>query len=343
MNERKSSLDAQVSNLLEGKSTAAEAEAFLQLPQEELDTYLDEQEWNNLAPGDIPAEWSASWLEHINRQKTARIRRMRWQYWSSAAAAVMLAASAALYLHSHRPATAVTVQNNTVKTVTISQDTVLQNQGTTALKYTLPDRSTVTLSPGSTLRYNKSMAANRTLWLEGEGLFDVVHDTRRTFQVYTDGLVTKDIGTVFKITAYKGKPVTKVRLISGKIAVQNLRDTSKVFYLTAGQGCRFDQTVQLLQMIPQEPGASMTSTARKPVTIAADNIDFYNAPLPEVLQQLGKTYNTPIAFAPGTLKGRKFTGSFRKHAKFEDVIGTILLLNNLKSSNAGDTIYVSPQ
>jgi ferric-dicitrate binding protein FerR (iron transport regulator) len=154
--------------------------------------------------------------------------------------------------------------------------------------------------------------------------------------------VTTDIGTVFKITAYKNNKVADVQLISGEVAVHSLHDTAKIFYLTAGQHCRYDLVAQSLQMVPQkqrEIMAAAESQKEKPLT--EDEINFHNTPMPDVLRQLSSTYNIPIAFSNDSLRERKFTGSFKKTAKLEKVMETILLLSDLKSNKTADTIYVS--
>ncbi|KAA2240687.1 DUF4974 domain-containing protein [Chitinophaga agrisoli] len=344
MDQRKQSLHEQILKLLESKGTAREAEEFLQLPPEVLDAYLDEQEWDELSPDTVPEEWAASWLENINRSKAGRVRSLHWKYWSAAAAVLLLVMGAALYFMVPASRHSGMAENNVDKVVMAQHDTVIQNQGTAVQKYTLPDHSIVKLSPGSTLRYDNAMKANRSLWLEGEGVFDVVHDSKRPFTVYAAGLVTIDIGTVFKITTDKDKKVTNVQLISGKIAVHRLQDTAKVFYLTSGQSCRFDQTAQSLQMVPQGRGKlSADPNAQTEQTLAADEINFHNAPLPEVFQQLSKAYNIHIEYPLESLKRRKFTGSFKKSAKLEGAMETLLLLNELKSNSVGDTIYISPK
>ncbi|HWV64214.1 FecR family protein [Chitinophaga sp.] len=342
MDQKKQSLQEQVLKLLENKSTAKEAEEFLRLPPEMLDAFLDEQEWNELLPRKVPEEWSALWLENINRKRASRIRRLHWKYWSSAAAVLLLGIATTAYLFreytfSHREIT----KNNAGVEKTLQRDTIIVNQGSAIRKYALPDQSVVQLSPGSTLRFDISMQVSRSLWLEGEGVFDVVHDSQRPFTVYTDGLVTTDLGTVFKITAYKGKRTAQVQLISGKVAVHSLQDTSKLVYLTAGQRCSFDMVEQSLQMMPQEHGELPVKSGMQKESLSEDKISFNSTPLPEVLQQLSKVYDTHIEFSLKALEARKFTGSFKKNAKLEGVIETLLLVNELKSNKVGDTIYIS--
>jgi transmembrane sensor len=342
MDQRKQSLQQQILKLLESKSTPEEAAAFLQLPPQELDAFLNEKEWDELSPEPIPEELRALWLENTNKKKAPPVRRMYWKYWMSAAAVLLLIVGTVLYLNKRAPDRVEIAKNNAREAVLAPQHRVVLNQGNTIRTYTLSDSSVVELSPGSTLRYVDPMETNsRSLWLQGEGVFHVVHDSRRPFTVYTEGLVTTDLGTVFKITAYKNKNETEVQLISGEIAVHSLHDTAKIFYLTAGQRCRFDQAVQSLQMVRNEVLADAENQKERP--LIKDEINFHNTPVPEVLHQLSKTHNVPIAFSNDSLRERKFTGSFKKNANLEKVLETILLLSDLKKIRIADTIYVSPK
>lgn len=343
MDQKKQSLHEQILKLLEGRSTSQEAEEFLQLPPEILDAFLDEQEWNELSPGALPEEWSASWLESINRRKATRVRRMSRIYWSSAAAVLLLGVATFMYLLKEQvPGQKLSASNATYAGSKPKRDTVIQNLGNKKQRYSLPDRSVVELSPGSTLRYDATMQESRTLWLEGEGVFDVVHDSNRPFTVYTRDLITTDLGTVFRITAYKNKRTAQVQLISGEVMVQSLRDTSRAVYLTAGQSCRFELSDLSLQLVPQVKDRLLPKAEKKEdKTLSEESLDFHNTPLPDVLQRIGSTYHAHFEFSKDSLMSRKFTGSFNKNAKLDDIIRSLLLVNELTSNKVGDTIYIS--
>ena len=68
----------------------------------------------------------------------------------------------------------------------------------------LPDGSKVTLSKDSRLSYGKKFDGNkREVFLSGEAFFEVAKNPARPFLVYSNGLITKVLGTSFKITAFE--------------------------------------------------------------------------------------------------------------------------------------------
>lgn len=85
----------------------------------------------------------------------------------------------------------------------------------------LPDNSTMTLHPKSTVRYARSWTDEtpRAVWLTGKADFAVVHRSKassaRLFRVHTADLTVEAIGTTFQIRqSPKG---TRVALTSGQV------------------------------------------------------------------------------------------------------------------------------
>ena len=95
-----------------------------------------------------------------------------------------------------------------------------QNNTSKAQTITLPDRSTITIEPFSSLKYpQKFKQDQRTVFLSGEAFFDVAKDSLRPFIVYANQTITKVLGTSFFISAFEGQKTVEVNVISGKVAV----------------------------------------------------------------------------------------------------------------------------
>src|SRR5690349_5983425 len=74
----------------------------------------------------------------------------------------------------------------------------------------LVDGSRVELGYASTLRVRQIDGGRRELFLEGEAVFDVVHDESRPFIVHAANATTEDLGTVFSVRAYPGDSAVRV-------------------------------------------------------------------------------------------------------------------------------------
>ncbi|MCW4589543.1 FecR domain-containing protein [Gluconacetobacter entanii] len=74
----------------------------------------------------------------------------------------------------------------------------------------LDDGSHVTLDSASAIAVHMQGDTRRVVLLKGEALFQVKHDPRRTFVVEADGMVSRDIGTVFDVRSGAGHVVLGV-------------------------------------------------------------------------------------------------------------------------------------
>lgn len=88
-------------------------------------------------------------------------------------------------------------------------------------KFILPDSSSVTLNAKSSIRFNEAdFKGHREIILDGEALFQIVHNDKYPFTVHTmSGLYVQDLGTEFVINNYATLPDIKVSVLSGLVRV----------------------------------------------------------------------------------------------------------------------------
>ena len=85
---------------------------------------------------------------------------------------------------------------------------------------TLADGSHVQLGVASKMTVRLLDGGRREVHLDGEALFEVVHDARRPFLVYTAHAVTEDLGTEFGVRAYRTDTDVQVVVVSGKVSLR---------------------------------------------------------------------------------------------------------------------------
>ncbi|WP_131539357.1 FecR family protein [Pedobacter nototheniae] len=86
-------------------------------------------------------------------------------------------------------------------------------------KITLPDQSIVYLGAGSKLTFPTRFNAKiREINLVGEAFFEVTKNPKKPFIIHTSNIVTKVLGTSFKVDAFANKPVS-VLVSTGKVRV----------------------------------------------------------------------------------------------------------------------------
>ncbi len=86
----------------------------------------------------------------------------------------------------------------------------------------LPDGTRLTLAAGSTVSWPAAFGKrSRDVTLQGEALFDVMHDAARPFRVHARDAVARDIGTRFVVRAWREQPAVDVAVEVGLVALSD--------------------------------------------------------------------------------------------------------------------------
>lgn len=159
----------------------------------------------------------------------------------------------------------------------------------------LPDGTTVTLAPGSSVSYRK--ADTRQVRMEGKVFFDVAHDGNRPFEVDADGAYVRVLGTEFMVDVTDDSAV-KVYVEEGKVLFAGNRSSEGVV-LTEGMGASYDGS----GMMPVvDHTAGINSIAWKRGTFIFDQ-----TPLEDALECLSEYYH--VSFTATDLS-KKISGDF---------------------------------
>lgn len=216
------------------------------------------------------------------------------------------------------------------------------NHQKTAQELTLEDGSKLKLAAGATVVYiNGFRSSGRTIALDGQAWFDVAKDSKRPFSVTADGVTTTALGTRFMMQGGAGKKVS-VQLFEGKVMVQ-AGASLKPVYLQPGELCVVDP--RLKTAIAHVTAASvdkpdLTGEKRNPLK-RIKALEFVQAPLADVLTQLGNRYHVHFIFQAEEIGNDQVTGTFLPSDSLPVVLSLLRATNNLSFSQQTDTIFVS--
>ena len=195
-----------------------------------------------------------------------------------------------------------------------------------AQTFTLPDSSSVTLAPGSTLRLQKHKD-KRLVQMTGKVYFNVRHDDRAPFRVDAGSGFVKVLGTRFQVDS---RDPISVSVVSGKVLFSAIRSGEEALILTKGQSAVLDPAASKpVEITPKHPN---------PAAWATGEFIYDNTPLPEVLSELSKYYDvTLIAFDAGHSSGesRRLSGEFST-SSLQEIL-------NLINSALGTDIQIESQ
>lgn len=167
----------------------------------------------------------------------------------------------------------------------------------------LPDSSSVLLSSGSQLRFNKQTnQAQREVFLEGEGFFEVTKKPDRPFIVYTPTLTTKVLGTSFQVRSFDNEASAYVRVKTGKVSVLSAVSPKKPILLRINEQLRLDTKTD--KVLKQNRSVADEQSS----SIINEQFVFNYTPIPAIFDQLEDSYHMPIIYDQQSLKKCTFTG-----------------------------------
>jgi transmembrane sensor len=189
------------------------------------------------------------------------------------------------------------------------------NEESLPVQYLLPDQSSVFLGAGAMIRHPRQFnQQSREVTLSGEAFFDVIPDKERPFIVHTRTMLTKVLGTSFKIEAFDNYPLT-VSVATGKVSVStvaNEKINKELAVLTPGYKVTYDEA----SGIHQKGNASTEDLLQW----TEGDLIFDQQTLELVALKLEKRYGVQITFEKRDISRYKISGSFKR----EEDIQTIL-------------------
>ncbi|MFP5040675.1 FecR family protein [Parasediminibacterium sp. JCM 36343] len=204
------------------------------------------------------------------------------------------------------------------------------NVSAVPLVFRLDDGSKVTLEKGAKISYAPAMGslAKREVYLSGEAFFEVTKNPLKPFVVYSNGLVTKVLGTSFRIKADEGAKDVTVEVHTGKVWISKMKVTTDVkgpeingVVLVPNQQVVFDKQVENLQVSVVANPQPVNAADRE-----AQAMEFKDETVSKVLFKLSKFYGIDIVYDTTVLNKYPITTSFTDETLFErlNVICTVI-------------------
>ncbi|WP_332368573.1 FecR family protein [Spirosoma telluris] len=256
---------------------------------------------------------------HVPAQSRWRITKNAWRpyHWLAAALVLLVLGAGWWLIQRENPSREqATIESISGQDKPVNDQWFNQVNGTSQpVTLSLPDGSQMTLMAHSQASYPRSFDADkREVYLKGDALFSVIHEGKRPFLVYSGTLVTRVLGTRFRVQARPGETHMMVSVISGKVSVMGQKDwmasrkspnsrTAGVV-LTANQQVTYDASQNSYQK----------ELVSKPTVIpsASESLETFNfddTPATNVFERLKKAYGVEIIYDATTLRHCTLTAS----------------------------------
>lgn len=199
-------------------------------------------------------------------------------------------------------------------------------------KMYLPDGTLVWLNAGSILSYSKEFGVdNREIELVGEGYFEVTKNKSLPFDVKTNEMTVRVLGTKFNFRNYSDEDEASVTLIEGKVQLNDNSKNDKSYVLTPNQQAVFDKNNKNIAI--NTVRATYSSDWTKGL------ISFDEEKLGNIARELERLYNVKILIEDDSLLNYRFYGNFtRTEQSIDDVLNVLASTDKLKYEQNGKEI-----
>lgn len=190
----------------------------------------------------------------------------------------------------------------------------------------LPDGSSVTLEPESSLSYPKGFAFNnRVTQLKGEAYFKVAKHQGKQFKVLARGTEIVVRGTEFNFKAYDDVSNVEAVLVTG--AVDFVADGHKTA-IRPNQKIIFNTTDKRINVCEVDTSEELSSNCRS----------FNDVQLSDIIAVVNKYYHTNVLLSQTELSNIKFTGTIDFDNTFNHNIEVVTLSTETRYTTNGDKI-----
>lgn len=173
---------------------------------------------------------------------------------------------------------------------------------------TLSDGSSVLLQPKSKLSYPKVFTGNeRNVYLSGEAFFEISKNPKKPFFVHANEIVTKVVGTSFRIKAYQNQSDVEVLVRTGKVEVNSEKANQKEIVLLPNQALRFVRKNQTFDKITDITLDKSISSSVK--SIEQLSFEFTDIPVAQIFKTIEQAYSVEIDFPKQQLERCHLTTS----------------------------------
>jgi transmembrane sensor len=274
-----------------------------------------------------PSHAGKAWQKisaHIAQTKTPVIKRSIKTTWLSYAASVLLICASGWFGYRY-----LLKENNAT-----AFDVVINPKGKRS-KLVLPDGSTVYLAGGSTLKYVKDFnSSKRSVQLNGEAFFDVVHKADKPFIVQTGQISTVVLGTSFNVQAYSADNRVSVTVATGKVGVMAdvKRKSHLVEYLLPNEQININTRNSLF--------ASNKADAAQASQWINNKLTFYNKTFNDIAKALERQYGVDIDFTDPELGDIRLTAKLN-NVSLQQAMDNLTTLSGLAYTKNGNHLFIS--
>jgi len=178
---------------------------------------------------------------------------------------------------------------------------------------TLPDGTAIWLNEGSSITYTADFE-ERTVELEGEAFFDVVHNPNSPFVIYAGDSKTEVLGTAFNIRAYSEEAQVELNVVRGKVAFSEKVIAQERPILTAGMSAELAKNTKAIAVAKVEKSNAMAWKNNK--------LSFSGTQIRQVVEDLERYFNVQMDVQNPAILNCTINGNYT-NPKLQDILNVL--------------------
>lgn len=293
----------------------------------------------------LPEDTINSLLRRIRESNSAGdvpVRRLNRYNWVAAASVIVLCGLFAwVWLRSRDS------KNYYAARISELENTYIEkvNSGSKNETIFLPDSSVVELHPGSRLAYRELFgAATRDVYLSGEATFEVTKNASRPFRVYANEVVTRVLGTRFKVRAFDDEKDVLVNVASGQVSVFRETGSGKASAANVPANNGLLLLPNQMAVFSRQSEEFNKTLVEKPEILAqalnAPGFEYDAVPVSRVFEDLETSYGISIRYNREQLKDCELSASL-KNETFEEKLQVICTTINAEYQKFDGQILIN--
>ncbi|MDR2680141.1 MAG: DUF4974 domain-containing protein [Tannerella sp.] len=256
------------------------------------------------------------------KTKTPGVKRLAWK---------IAAAAATLFMISY-----ISFKQGSRHFENALTDIVIETPWGATTKTFLPDGTLVWLNAGSKITCSQGFGIKeRDVRLSGEGYFEVARNERLPFNVLTDELSVRALGTKFNFRNYSDDDEAEVSLLEGKVRINN--------NINKGESMNINPDRRVF--LDKKSGKMLVSKINADNTAEWTNgyVFFDEELLGDIAKKLERSYNVKIILETPDMKQLRFYGNFiRKKQSITDILDALASTGKMKYKMQNSEIVISP-
>jgi len=201
---------------------------------------------------------------------------------------------------------------------------------------TLPDGSTLRLSPQSRLVYPLSFEEGmRKVFLQGEAYADIVHMEDHPFEICSGEVTVSVLGTEFNFSSYVADSECELALVDGSVRMTiDGKDADHTIQMKTGEIVRYDRESGNVDRQRFSVDTYLANDRR-------DGLQFPNRKMGDIAHSLERKFGSKIVIEDNAIAEERFFASFINGEDLPSILQTLNTQNHMRITNKGNTYYLS--